>query len=377
MTTTRSILDVHVIQTVPPSNLNRDDSGSPKSAMYGGVRRARVSSQSWKRAIRLDFTATLAPSEVGVRTKRLVEMVAEAMVVASPDTEMDDALDMAADVLNAAGIGNKVPKKARKTESDKSIAEADALAFLSIAQVQALAAYALEVRTAGGKPEKKTAIRLADTQHSIDIALFGRMVASNPDLNTDAACQVAHALSTHPVATEFDYYTAVDERKPSEESGGAGMLGVIEFNSATLYRYATLDVDRLAQMLGESDVTVAGAQTFLRSMLTSMPSGKQNTFANRTLPDAVVITLRCDQSISYVGAFETPVTSTAGRITASAVALAEHATDMDGVFGMPPVQTWVIARSEVAQALSALGARQPMTDVLAEIGSVLAARLAG
>jgi CRISPR system Cascade subunit CasC len=374
MTAPRTILDVHILQTVPPSNLNRDDTGSPKSAVFGGTRRSRVSSQCWKRAIRKDFEATLDSAEIGVRTKRLVEMVAEAIMATSPETGIDDALDLASEVLTAAGISNKTPKKPRKTDSGKEVAEAEALAFLSAAQVEALAAYALEAHSIA-KIDKKEAGRIADTAHSIDIALFGRMVASDPGLNVDAACQVAHALSTHGVANEFDYYTAVDDRKPAEESSGAGMVGVIEFNSATVYRFATVDVNRLADNLGDTKAAGRAVETFLRSMITSMPSGKQATFGNRTLPDAVVIALRSDQPVSFVGAFEEPVTAVEGRVATSVSRLAAYGTDIIEAYGLPAEQSWVVCRAEFADALPAMGKRLPMPEAIASVAAAVASRL--
>lgn len=366
--TARTIIDVHILQTVPPSNLNRDDTGSPKSAAYGGVRRSRVSSQAWKRAIRNDFSTRLDPSELGVRTKRLVEMVAESIAASDADLA-GKAPELATGVLNVAGLKTKPSKT--KDAAD----ETEALAFLAAGQIEGLARYAVDVERAGGKPEVKAAKALADTNHSIDVALFGRMVASSTDLNVDAACQVAHAISVHPVENEFDYFTAVDDRKSGEESVGAGMIGVVEFNSATLYRYAALDVDLLSANLGSAEVTVNAVAAFLRSMVTSMPSGKQNTFGNRTLPDAVLVTVREDQPVNLVGAFEQAVVSTDGRVADAARRLAQHASQIGDVYDVPAVATWVVRTAQTDGHLDALGETGSLGDVVAAVSKLVGERL--
>nr|MBA3339867.1 type I-E CRISPR-associated protein Cas7/Cse4/CasC [Geodermatophilaceae bacterium] len=283
----RTIIDIHVLQTVPPSNLNRDDTGSPKSAMYGGVKRARVSSQAWKRATRIAFSRTVDSSTLGVRTRRVVELLGEEILRQDPQSE-PDAHALAEATLTAAGI--KIKPSRKKGEPNES----GYLLFLSRRQVHNLAAAAVAAK---GQPDLPAALKsagvkaLADQEHSVDMALFGRMVADSTDLNVDAAAQVAHALSVHAVETEFDYFTAVDDHKSAdvEEDAGAGMIGTVEFNSSTLYRYATVDVNRLQDNLGDAGAARRAVEAFIDAFVTSMPSGKQNTFANRTLPDAVLI----------------------------------------------------------------------------------------
>ena len=150
---------------------------------------------------------------------------------------------------------------------------------------------------------------LVDTNHSIDIALFGRMVAEPNSLNVDAACQVAHAIGVGAVENEYDYYTAVDDEKKRNEDAdeGAGMIGTIEFASATVYRYATINVDMLRENLGDDTVADRAIELFIDSFVRSMPTGKITTFANRTLPDAVLVQVRDDQPINMSGAFEDPI----------------------------------------------------------------------
>jgi CRISPR system Cascade subunit CasC len=293
---TRTIVDVHVLQTVPPSNINRDDTGSPKTAMYGGARRARVSSQAWKRATRDAFGSLLDKTDLGTRTKRVVELLAEE--ITRQDASLAErAPALAEEVLAAAGI--KIVKS--RKEKEGALPESGYLLFLSNRQVTNLADLAVSAAHEAGEgkisiPRAEARAR-ADREHSVDVSLFGRRVADVTDLNVDAAAQVAHALSVHAVDTEYDYFTAVDDHKnaDAEEDAGAGMIGTVEFNSSTLYRYATVDVDRLQDNLGHAKASCRAVEAFVRAFVTSMPTGKQNTFANRTLPDAVLILVRDTQ----------------------------------------------------------------------------------
>ena len=229
----RLYVDFHILQTVPPSCINRDDTGSPKTAVYGGVTRARVSSQAWKHAMRAAF-AENARLDVGKRTKKVAELVKEQILALVPDADADK---LAKKALENAGI-----KFDEKSKSDDKVTKA--LFFMSTAQAKALAELAVAGST--NKKEYQKALKAAP---SIDMALFGRMVADDPSLNYDAAAQVAHSISTHAVQNEYDYFTAVDDCQ-AEDNAGAGHLGTVEYNSSTLYRYATVNVMELAGQLG-------------------------------------------------------------------------------------------------------------------------------
>jgi len=320
-------LDIHVIQTVPPSCLNRDDTGSPKTALYGGVQRARVSSQSWKRAMRLMFKERLDEAELGVRTKKIVEMVAERIAALSECT-VEEAIELAEQVINTASISTK----------DQ---EAKALFFISSKQAENLA----ELAVSEEKLEKKTVQAALKSGHGVDVALFGRMVADDPSLNTDASAQVAHAISTHRVDIEYDYFTAVDDRAP-EDNAGAGMIGTIEFDSSTLYRYATVAIHELFnQLASDSEATSRAVEEFIRAFITSMPTGKQNTFANRTPADAALICLRTDQPLNMVGAFEEAIRlepGDSGYVKRSIAKLAEYNEMILSSFVSAPAQSWGI-----------------------------------
>ncbi len=363
-------LDLHVLQTVPPSNLNRDDTGSPKTAVFGGVRRARVSSQAWKRAMRLAFRDLIDQAQLGDRTKKVVALVTDEITRQAPDLKREEAATMAAAVLLAAKIKTTVPK-ARSKDEKPGLGESGYLVFISRQQVRSLAELAITAHQSGEPIDTGEAKRRADTGHSVDIALFGRMVAEATDLSVDACAQVAHALSVHGVDNEFDYFTAVDDKAP-EDNAGAGMIGTVEFNSSTLYRYATLDLDRLAAALGDEVVTRQAVRAFVEAFITTMPSGKQNTFANRTLPDAVVVQVREGQPVNLVGAFEEPVPSGEhGRLVRSAELLAQRSAELDQAFGTTPRSTWVIAVGPAREPLAEMGTAVDLSGLLTAVGGLV------
>lgn len=349
----RLYVDIHVLQTVPPSCINRDDTGSPKTAMYGGVTRARVSSQSWKRAMRLTFQELFPKEQLGCRTKKIVELVAGEIARLAPDAADPEVL--ATNALTAAGLTIKSAQKGT-----------DALFFISMAQVKALAALAVDeaamLQNATSKEAKLAASAALRAYPGIDIALFGRMVADDPSLNTDACAQVAHSISTHKVSNEYDYFTAVDDMAP-DDNAGAAHLGTVEFNSATLYRYATVAVHELEKHLGNN--TAEAVTKFVYAFASSMPNGRQNTFANRTLPDAVLVTIRNDQSVNLVGAFERPVpASDDGYLTQSAARLVSHAKASYADFAGEPVLSLV-----TGNALKELAEPRPFNKLLEELDS--------
>ena len=334
-------VDIHIIQNLPPSCVNRDDSGSPKSAVYGGVRRLRVSSQSWKRATRLYFNDLLDAKDVGVRTKRVVEVLAERITEDAPELT-GDAVTLAEGVFKAARIKLSPPRGKKDTPQESGY-----LLFLSTSQIARLAELAIASARDGETLDAKTVKKIFKEAHAVDIALFGRMVADDTDLNVDAACQVAHAISTHAAENEYDFFTAVDDDKSrsEEEDAGAGMMGTVEFSSATMYRYATVNLDMLVENLGDDDAALRALEVFIKGFCLSMPTGKQNTFANRTLPEAVVVSVRDDQPVSLVGAFEKPIRTNEadGYLARSVEALAEHARAIEDNYGLKPLAGFVVA----------------------------------
>ncbi|OCC10246.1 type I-E CRISPR-associated protein Cas7/Cse4/CasC [Streptomyces sp. PTY087I2] len=395
MTLTRTILDIHILQTVPPSNLNRDDTGAPKSATYGGVRRSRVSSQAWKRATRKAFAGLLDASELGIRTKKVVEVLAERIVDLDQSMTRAAAQSLAAETITTA-TGSKVAVPGRKSKQDVEdpAAESTYLMFLSGRQYDALAAMTVEGGKGGDlkalkdyfkdRENKARAKQFVLTEHSVDIALFGRMVADSTDLNVDAAAQVAHALSVHAVEVESDYYTAVDDENTDAETG-AGMIGTVDFNSSTLYRYAALDVNRLQENLGTGhddarpvEPTRRAVTAFLEGFVTSLPTGKINAFGNQTLPAAVIVKMRSRRPVSYVAAFEEPVRAGEGGgfLRKSCEKLATFVPDLEKSFGLDDgPEAWVLRVGEETERLASLGKSVSLSELLASVGEAVVARL--
>ena len=373
-------VDIHIIQNLPPSCVNRDDSGSPKSAVYGGVRRLRVSSQSWKRATRLHFNDLLDAKDVGVRTKRVVEVLAERITEDAPELA-GDAVTLAESVFKAARIKLSPPRGKKDAPQESGY-----LLFLSTSQIARLAELAIASARDGETLDAKTVKKIFKEAHAVDIALFGRMVADDTDLNVDAACQVAHAISTHAAENEYDFFTAVDDDKSrsEEEDAGAGMMGTVEFSSATMYRYATVNLDMLVENLGDGDAALRALEVFIKGFCLSMPTGKQNTFANRTLPEAVVVLVRDDQPVSLVGAFEKPIRTNEadGYLARSVGALAEHARAIEDNYGLKPLAGFVVALKggdilapEGPDAPAPLGERVSFTELPGRVLEVVAPRV--
>lgn len=358
----KTFLDIHVLQSVPPSNLNRDDTGAPKTALYGGVRRARVSSQAWKRAVRAAFGDLVDDSQLGVRTKRVVELISDEIVREAPELETE-ADGLATDVLKAVGIKVDVPKVKAKDEAEGLRPESGYLVFFSQLQIRKAAKQAVADHRAGEKITRNTYKAILQADNSLDIALFGRMIADLTDLGVDASTQVAHALSVHGVESEADYFTAVDDFKQQDpdRDAGAGMIGTVEFNSSTLYRYATVSLAQLEENLGSADAVEAALGAFVRGFVLSMPTGKSNTFANQTVPSAVVLSVRSDRPVSFVEAFEDPVVQDGGYIAPAVSALVSYAADVQGVFGAP-VGYWTAGVGDRTARLDSLAQRSAVGE---------------
>ncbi len=386
-------VDVHVLQTVPPSNLNRDDAGSPKQAVFGGARRARVSSQAWKRATRKHFAATAAPgADPATRTDRLAVLLARGFVGRGVDA--GSAKRVSELLVRQAGISiDEAATKKKKNPS--SYLPTSYLLFVGRDQVERVVeqARARLPENPSDLSDPELSQLLADVSvegelgagHPVEVALFGRMVADIVSLNVDAAVQVAHAISTHVVDTEFDYFTAVDDEKDRlvGDDLGAGMIGTVEFNSATLYRYATVGVQQLLDNLeGSEGVAIGAARRFVEGFVRSMPTGHQTSFAHRTLPDAVVVVLREDQPVNLVSAFERPVKAAPGYAAASLVALAKEYGEIGRQWGGAPAVVGAayavrgLDGDQAGAVTSAFGDPRSFSDVLDLTESSIRERLA-
>ncbi|MER0245089.1 type I-E CRISPR-associated protein Cas7/Cse4/CasC [Streptomyces sp. HSW2009] len=320
----RTYVDVHILHTVPPANLNRDDQGNPKEAYFGGVRRSRVSSQAWKRATRRHFTERLPEQDLATRTRRVAGALAERLR-AGTALDADQSARLAGALLAPLKIraGKKAGDTAYLLFSGRRQLETGA----ALVRDRAAELVALDDKALAAAMESLPIQEAFTSGHPLDVALFGRMVADLPALRVDAAVQVAHALSTHAVELEFDYFTAVDDEASKGQETGAGMIGTIGFNSATLYRYASVGLHQLRHNLDTDEDAVRGVQAFVSSFARSVPSGYGNSFAHRTLPSLVAVAVRSDQPVNLVSAFEDPVAPSAGIAAESARRLArEHST---------------------------------------------------
>lgn len=379
-------MELHILQSVPVACLNRDDLNSPKTAVFGGVQRARVSSQSWKRAIRemankeLDnsgqfkgersrlfiekiyselkklgesvetanalalcaghYLAKLDPKQTG-KVKTLVflspleyEIFANVLFSLKDDDKQKlveaitlvDKEKLAQDEANDEDVDEKETVKKKKDEKK-----------LTAKQFGKLVAKILKtpIEKAFKGDKKKTKSLPKD---AADIALFGRMVANDPSLTVEAASMFSHALSTHKVDNEIDFFAAVDDLQPKEETG-AGMTSTLEFNSATYYRFAAINLDmvaddeHLASMTREERQSVV--RTFVEATVKAIPGARKNTMNSNTLPDYVLGVIReKGHPIQLVNAFENPIKSTQGYVMESIKRLNAEYSDLKETWGI-------------------------------------------
>lgn len=343
------ILELHLIQNFAPSNLNRSDTGSPKDCTFGGFRRARISSQCFKRAMREHFRSNFASqANLAERSTRLVEEISKQLVANGKDeTEAKGIVETA-----LSGVGLKMSAKdATKTqyllflgrEEIKAVADVclenyDALLAVAPQTVEEGATAKQAKKAAkGAVPQEisKALQKVLDGGKASDLALFGRMLADLPDKNRDASSQVAHAISTHKVGMEFDFFTAVDDLKP-EDTSGSDHLGTVEFNSACFYRYLNVDVTELQKNLqGDKDLTKATVEAFIKSAIEAIPTGKQNSFATHEKPNFVLAVVRDAGMCSLANAFEKPAKANQvkGLVEDSIEKFAEHWESVSGVYG--------------------------------------------
>lgn len=320
-------LELHIIQSVPVACLNRDDLNSPKTAVFGGVQRARVSSQSWKRAIR-EMAKELSPMQFkGERTRLMYDPLIKAMkAVGLSGTDADDGAKKIIDAL--------VKLDAKSTDKVRSTT----LYFMSPLELETLAKVFAETK------DVKKALKSVDAKclkDAADISLFGRMVANDHSLTVEAASMFSHALSTHKVDNEIDFFAAVDDLQPKEESG-AGMTSTLEFNSATYYRFAALNLDMLADTEHLGSLNKKERQnvvrTFLKATIMAIPGARKNTMNGNTLPGYVLGVVReKGHPVQLVNAFETPVRSSQGYADKSVELLRAEYTKLDNIWGIKAV----------------------------------------
>ncbi|ULH13947.1 type I-E CRISPR-associated protein Cas7/Cse4/CasC (plasmid) [Deinococcus sp. KNUC1210] len=383
----KALLELHLLQNYAPSSLNRDDTGSPKDAYFGGVRRGRISSQSLKRAMRMDFKqrALLSADELGERTRRAHEAIRDLLKQAGHGHEESERA--AARAL--AGLGLLVHDGRTQYLLFLGKDELRRVADLVLAHWSVFTGVDLAAPDNGrnkAKASKKAVLpgdlgrallEALDGSKAVDVALFGRMLADLPQKNVDAAAQVAHALGTHAMSRrEFDFFSAVDDLRP-HDSAAADMLGTTEFGSATFYRYICLDLKKLrGNLSGDDDLLLRGLNALLYATVFAVPSGKQNTFAAYNLPSLISSVVREDASPrNLANAFEVPVgVRDGGYISGSIHRLTQEWARQERIFGQGGRGRYVNAHDE--RDLEVLGenagtVERLITQVLADAADVL------
>ena len=297
-------IQLHILASYPPSNLNRDDLGRPKTAVMGGSQRLRVSSQSLKRAWReSDIFKEALSGHIGIRTKEMGVHIYKALTTGC---SLEDAIDNSAEANNKfspiseskakkyateiAGVFGKVkPVKKNKDDKDKET-ESDPLVGLKLEQlthfsqdeIMLIGSLLEKISESGDEPTKDDLMLLRKEHTAVDIAMFGRMLASSPMYNTEAAVQVSHAITVHKVAVEDDYFTAVDDLNNGGDNAGAAHIGELEFASGLFYNYVCINRTLLADNLGgDEDLVNKTLQALVEAAAKVAPTGKQNSFASR------------------------------------------------------------------------------------------------
>ena len=354
-------IELHILQNFAPSCLNRDDTNSPKDCVFGGIRRARISSQCFKRSIRETARRSIGLDglDFATRTKRLHEAVAAKLRTDGRSEEIVFAVAAAAIQALGLALTGKKDSGPDLTEyllflSDQAVDEfAKAIDGMwdKLAVAANVPAEAAEGKEKKGKKEKGAALSkedlkrlevLFDGRRAADLAMNGRMLADLPERNIDAACQVAHAISTNRVEMDMDFFTAVDDLQPDDASG-ASMMGSVEFNSSCFYRYCVIDRAKLAANLGDDAALVKKSlDVFIRATIDAIPGGKQNTFAAHNPPSFVLAVVREKGApLSMANAFEVPARPRDGKglVGDSIEKLAAYWGNVAAMYGTEGVST--------------------------------------
>jgi CRISPR system Cascade subunit CasC len=375
-------IELHMLQNFAPSCLNRDDTNSPKDCVFGDYRRARISSQCLKRATRTHPAFEDAvESAIGLRTKRLAGRLTD--VLAERDRDEDAARIVSLAVVNAV-IG--------KMSGDQTSVlvylgedEIERIADLIDERWEDVADITVDPEEEEDELPDEVAGLVEDVEdeftpatNAADVALFGRMVAESTDWNIDAACQVAHAISTHRAEMEMDFYTAVDDLNPGEETG-AGMMGTVEFNSSCFYRYALIDLDQLITNLDDDEeLALAAVDGFIRAAVAAIPTGKQNSMAAQNPPSLAFAVVKDKSAMpwSLANAFEVPVSvGRSGKLVdQSAGALAKYWDRLATAYGTEGIEAAAVCQLGEAD-LGPLAEHQvdSMSDVYAAVNEAIAA----
>ena len=320
-------VQLHLLTSYPPANLNRDDLGRPKTAMMGGEPRLRVSSQSLKRAWRTsEVFADSLKGHIGTRTKEMGIQVFNQL--REKGIAKKDAMEWTKLIAEQFG-------KLKKANKDNELQELEIeqLAHFSPEERQLIDDLIATIAERKTKPEDSELALLRKKHTAADIALFGRMLASSPAFNTEAAAQVAHAISVHSVVVEDDFFTAVDDLNSGEDDAGASHLGETEFAAGLFYLYLCIDKDLLVKNLsGDEALANKTLEALIESTATVSPSGKQNSFASRARASYILCETGKQQPRSLSVAYLKPVRG--GDMLTSAIKQLETTVEnMDKVYG--------------------------------------------
>lgn len=355
------LIEIHMLKNYPPTNLNRDDLGTPKTCVFGGTNRSRISSQCLKRSWRKSeiFGDIVGESNLGIRTRKMPGLIRDNLI------EQGISEEYANEILpKLSGIGNRDGKEFKdntKTAQIMMYSKDDIEDITRVVKEQIEKCESI-------KDIKKITVKAIEEQMqkadirpvSLDIALFGRMVTSDAFRDVEASVQVAHALSTNRVVMESDYFTAVDDLifGKNQEDSGAGMIDSTEFNSSCYYIYAAIDTDILAENLkGVEEADSLGKKAvegIIKTMAFSDPDGKQNGFAGHIVPSFAIV--ECKEKkipVSYTNAFAEAVYpgEEGDLILKSIQRLVKEREDIQKDFSVPVKESFLFCSSKYSQNL--------------------------
>ncbi len=325
-------VEIHIIQNFAPSCLNRDESNSPKDCIFGGYRRARISSQCIKRAMRDQiFPKILKKVNLASRTLKAAELIERELI--SRDKDEAEAKLISKNIIETLGL--KLDNNAKtKVLLFLGHGEISALADLCENYWDVLNAEEMDKKSKSYKDLTKKVKNSLDGKKAADLALFGRMIAELPKNRVDAASQVAHAISTNRLKIDFDFFTALDEELSKDEQGAA-MMDTIEFNSACYYRYSNVDVKQLMSNLqDDNDLTRETLKCFIEATIKAVPTGKQTSMAAQNPPSFVMTVVREDNLWSLANAFATPIKNEQGNLIGDSItALVKYWNQLKKMYG--------------------------------------------
>lgn len=333
------LIEFHLIQNHAPSNLNRDDTGSPKEAVFGGYQRARISSQCLKRSIRRsELFQEALKGHLATRSRQIAARLRPALERLGDGPEAIEAVTKVATRLGS-------DKESDKGETRQTMFVADAEISRVAEQLYALYQANPEGFSKLTGKELDQKLKNDGIPPVVDIALFGRMTTAAAFEDVRAAMQVAHAISTGKIEREFDYYTAVDDLPSPDDDLGADMIGDVEFNSSTFYKYFSLDWKQLCKNLdGDTGIARKAVAAFLEAAALVTPTGKQNSFAAHNPPDGILVEVRTRRiPVSYANAYITPVrpTATESMVERSVQKLGEYAERLKKSYGLDGQAFWL------------------------------------